>query len=241
MSSFEIGDWFYGQGNQKSLKDFERLVNVLTSPTFSLDDIRKTKWKTVFQDLGKNKEEINPKRSEWVDDSGWKTTEINIEVPVHLKMAQGHGIEKHLAGTLHHRSIVSILEENVINAPASKFFHMDGHELKWRPDKTEGAQEFRVLSELYNSDAFLEAQREIRSNPPPKIKDCTLPRVVVGVMFWSDATHLSAFSTSKLWPLYMLFGNNSQYGRGQDSSDSCYHVAYFDTVRAYILPPSYYA
>ncbi|KAJ3540489.1 hypothetical protein NMY22_g4265 [Coprinellus aureogranulatus] len=44
------------------------------------------------------------------------------------------------------------------------------------------------------------------------------------------ATHLSTFSTAKLWPLYMIFGNESKHERGRGTSESCYHVAYFDTV-----------
>lgn len=228
ISSFELGEWFYGQGSQKSIKDFKALVRILTSPTFSLDDIRETKWTGVFQDLGKNKEDINPKTSQWVDDSGWKTTEVKIDVPVHHRMLQGHGVESRVVGTLHHRSIVSILEERVRNAPGLQFLHLDGHELRWKPNKEEDAREFRIISELYNSDAFLEAQREIRDNPPAKIKDCDLPRVLVGLQFWSDATHLSTFSTSKLWPLYMVIGNKSKFRRTK--GDSCYHVAYFDSV-----------
>ncbi|TEB21218.1 hypothetical protein FA13DRAFT_1800109 [Coprinellus micaceus] len=204
ISSFELGEWFYGKGSQKSIKDFKALVRILTSPTFSLDNIRETKWTGVFQDLGKNKEDINPKTSQWVDDSGWKTTEVKIDVPVHYRMLQGHGVESHV------------------------FLHLDGHELRWKPNKEEDAQEFRIISELYNSDAFLEAQREIRDNPPAKIKDCDLPRVLVGLQFWSDATHLSTFSTSKLWPLYMVIGNESKFRRTK--GDSCYHVAYFNSI-----------
>ena len=235
-SSFELGEWFHGQGNLKSQKDFQGLVKILANPSFSLDDIRDTKWSTVFQDLGKNKDEILAEKSEWVDDSGWKVTPFEIEVPIHDKMAKGKGVESHIAGVLHHRSIVSILEEKVMNAPTSRFFHLDAHELRWQPGGKETSPEFRVISELYNSDAFLEAQSEIRNNPPPSIKDCPHPRVVVGAMFWSDATHLSTFSTSKLWPLYMLFGNDSKYQRGSDTSESCYHVAYFDSVSGSLFP-----
>ncbi|KAJ3538209.1 hypothetical protein NMY22_g5263 [Coprinellus aureogranulatus] len=217
-SSFELGEWFHGQGSQKSLKDFQKLVGVLTSPTFSLDDLEDVKWTRVFQELGKNKDEIIPSRSQWVDDSGWKTTDVEIEVPIHSRMGQGQGMEKRVAGTLHHRSIVSILEEKIRNADASKFFHLDGHELIWQPDPaSHGAPEFRVLTELYNSDAFLNAQRELKTNPPAEIGDCSLPRVVVGAMMWSDATHLSTFSTSKLWPLYMVFGNETYFDSLSDN------------------------
>ncbi|KAJ3534489.1 hypothetical protein NMY22_g6905 [Coprinellus aureogranulatus] len=230
VSSFQLGDWFYNQGNQKSLKDFKALIRILKSPAFSVDDIKKTPWTAIFRELGKNKEDMSAKKGEWVDDSGWKTTEVAIEVPVHNRMAQGRGVERNVAGTLHHRSITSILEEKIRNQIASQIFHFDGHELLWKPGEAEGSPEFRILSELYNSDAFLEAQNEVRHNPPPEIGNCELPRVVVGLMYWSDATHLSTFSTSKLWPLYMVFGNESKYRRGAGTSDTCNHVAYFDSI-----------
>ena len=230
ISSFELGEWFYGQRTQKSLNNFKALVRILTDPTFSIEDIKKTHWDAVFQDLGKNKEAIDPRKSEWVDDSGWKTTEVKIDVPVHHRMEQGHGVEAHVVGTLHHRSIVSILEEKVKNPPGLQYLHLDGHELIWQPDPAEGSAQFRVVSELYNSDAFLLAEQEIRDHPPPEIEDCKLPRVVVGLQFWSDATHLSTFSSSKLWPLYMVFANESKYRRGTGPGESCYHVAYLDSV-----------
>lgn len=229
-SSFELGEWFYGQGTQKSLKDFKALIDVLTSPDFSIDDIRDTKWTTVFQNLGKNKEELNPVKSDWVDDAGWKVTEVEIEVPIHHRMKHGRGVEKHVAGKLFHRSIVSIVEEKIRNAEDSRLFHYSGHELLWKPDSSESSPEFRVMSELYHSDAFLKAQIEVNQSAPAGIENCSLPRVVVGLMFWSDATHVSTFSTSKLWPLYMLFANESKYRRIKGGADLCNHVAYFDAV-----------
>lgn len=229
LSSFELGEWFYGQGTQKSIKDFKSLVKVLTSPNFSIADIKKTSWTTVFQNLGKNKEEIDPRQSDWVDDVGWKTTDIELDVPVHHRMERGRGIEKAIVGKLYHRSIVSIVEEKIRNEKDHRLFHHEGFELSWKPDATNAdSPEFRVLSELYTSDAFLKAQKEVRESPPPQIKDCTLPRVVVGLMFWSDTTHISTFSPQKVWPLYMLFANESKYKCGRGVSEN--HVAYFDIV-----------
>lgn len=206
------------------------MVDILTSPGFSLEDIKTTKWTRVFQDLGKNKEELNPKTSQWVDDAGWKATDVEIEVPIHNKMKEGRGVEKRVAGKLFHRSIVSIVEEKIRNAEESKLFHHTGHQLLWKPDSADSSPEFRVMSELYHSDAFLKAQTEVNQHPPPTIEHCPMPRVVVGLMLWSDATHVSTFSTSKLWPLYMLFANESKYRRTKGVSDLCNHVAYFDAV-----------
>jgi hypothetical protein len=92
-----------------------------------------------------------------------------------------------------------------------------------------------VHGELYMSPAYLEAQREIQEYPGEP--GCDLPRVVVALMFWSDATHLTSFGNAKLWPLYLFFGNESKYRRCKPSCHLCEHVAYFQTVSIYIARP----
>ncbi|KAF5319997.1 hypothetical protein D9611_011026 [Ephemerocybe angulata] len=230
VSSFELGEWFYNQGSQKSLKDFKSLIEILTDPTFSIEDLKTTKWTRVFQDLGKNKEEISVGRSQWVDDAGWRTKDIELDVPIHNRMEKGRGMEKHVAGQLHYRSIVSIVEEKIRNAEDSRHFYYDGYELLWQPGEEKECPEFRLVSELYHSEAFLRAQREVRESPPPQIGACNLPRIVIGLSFWSDATHLSTFSISKIWPLYMLFANESKHRRTSGQNDLSNHVAYFDSL-----------
>jgi len=59
---------------------------------------------------------------------------------------------------------------------------------------------------------------------------CTLPHHIVALMFWSDATQLTSFGDAKLWPLYVFFGNQTKYRRGQPSAKLCSHVAYFQMV-----------
>ena len=74
------------------------------------------------------------------------------------------------------------------------------------------------------------------SRPPEN--GCTLPRRIIGLMLWSDATHLTAFGMAKLWPLYVCMGNESKYMRCWPSSNLCSHAAYFHTVRhLFILVP----
>ncbi|KIM55613.1 hypothetical protein SCLCIDRAFT_78560, partial [Scleroderma citrinum Foug A] len=53
-----------------------------------------------------------------------------------------------------------------------------------------------------------------------------LPQQIVGLMLWSDATHLTTFRTAKLWPLYIYMGNKSKYMHCWPSSNLCSHAAY---------------
>jgi hypothetical protein len=83
--------------------------------------------------------------------------------------------------------------------------------------------------ELYTSPPFISAHRELQNMVGEP--NCNLPRVVVGLMFWSDATFLTTYGNAKLWPLYMAFGNDSKYQRCKPSSNLYEHVAYFEEVR----------
>jgi hypothetical protein len=85
-----------------------------------------------------------------------------------------------------------------------------------------------VYSEAYSSPAFLEAHKEINSLPHDPDDD--LERVVASLMMWSDVTHLASFGDASLWPVYLLFGNQSKYTQGKPTASTCHHVAYIPTV-----------
>jgi len=55
-------------------------------------------------------------------------------------------------------------------------------------------------------------------------------RVVLGLMFSSDGTQLMSFSTAKLWPVYLLIGNESKDRRSKLSCQAFEHVAYLETA-----------
>ncbi|KAJ7673060.1 hypothetical protein DFH06DRAFT_53284 [Mycena polygramma] len=61
----------------------------------------------------------------------------------------------------------------------------------------------------------------------PREPNCTLERVILSLMWWSDSTHLASFGDAALWPLYLFFGNQSKWLRVKPRSNLCHHVAYF--------------
>ncbi|KIO27586.1 hypothetical protein M407DRAFT_23129 [Tulasnella calospora MUT 4182] len=85
----------------------------------------------------------------------------------------------------------------------------------------------RVHDELYTSDAWIEEQARIDqlSDIPDE-----LPRAIAGLMFWSDATHLTQFGAAKMWPLYLYFGNQSKLLRGKPTAQASHHVAYIPSL-----------
>jgi Plavaka transposase len=226
-SSFLLGDWYWNCGVQKTQENFKTLLNIIMDPSFSSEDIRDTRWSRVNTLLGTTTEPSDIQddaNSEWLDeDAGWKRSIIRIKVPFHQRAAKP-GPQDYIVGELHHRSITQVIKERMA-ASGQSYFHTNPYELLWKPNENTEAR--RVYGEMYTSDAFLKAHRDLMNSP----NDCQAPRAIVALMFWSDATHLTSFGQAKLWPLYMFFGNDSKYRRAKVSSNLCNHIAYFQKVR----------
>jgi hypothetical protein len=121
-----------------------------------------------------------------------------------------------------------VIREKISGLNHSNLFHFQPYELLWQ--KSLDGDTIRVQSELYTSPEFIEAHQELQNSPPEP--NCDLPRVVVALMFWSDATQLTSFGNTQLWPLYLSFGNDSKYLRCKPRCHLCEHVAYFQKVSA---------
>ena len=164
--------------------------------------------------------------NEWLDeDARWTRSPILITVPFHHRMKHP-GAKSHIIFDFYYRSLVSLIKEKLSNPLDDQHFHYEPYSLLWKPN--EESDEVHVHGELYSSSAFREAHRRLQEFPGEP--GCELPRVVVGLMFWSDATHLATFGNAKLWPCYLFFGNESKYRRCKPSCNLCAHVAYFQTV-----------
>ncbi|KAF9521934.1 hypothetical protein CPB83DRAFT_872126 [Crepidotus variabilis] len=50
--------------------------------------------------------------------------------------------------------------------------------------------------------------------------------VCIGLMIWSDSTHLASFGTATLWPIYLYIRNQSKYIRAKPSEFAAHHLAY---------------
>lgn len=223
-SSFMLGDWFWSRGTQKSIEDFNALLQVLKSPGFSVDDIKNTQWNLIHNQLGSSDlDECNTPWSSDVD-AGWIREPITLTVPFHKQQAHP-GNKTFQAGNFYRRSIVEVMRERIASADGHHFHH-EPYELYWQP-RLEN-QPIRVFGDLYTSPEFLHVHQELQSSPPEP--GCTLPRVVVGLIFSSDVTHLSQFGDAKLWPVYLFFGNDSKYRRCKPSCYLCNHIAYLQAV-----------
>jgi hypothetical protein len=222
LSSFQLGEWYLNAGSDLSLQSLSDLVRIAQNPGFA-EDISQVNWKKAFNALSACPDEITGYNDAWLDDDGWKETNISIPLPL-----KGGMKENIAAGVLHHRSIVSIVRDKIASS-TNETFHYEPFELSWQPDSQIPAT--RVRSELYNSDAFIKAHHDLQNSPP--LPGCQRERVVVGLMFWSDETQLTNFSSEGIWPCYLQFANESKYERCKPTSNLAHIVAFFDKVRPF--------
>jgi len=159
------------------------------------------------------------------DTGGWMKTPIKIDIPFH-KRTLHPGTKEFDTGILHHRKLISVIQQKLTWLSNHPHLHFEPYELFWQPNDTAGL--IRVYGELYTSDAFLQAHHEVQNSIGEP--GCDLPHVVLGLMFASDGTQLTTFSNAKLWPVYLMFGNESKDRRSKPSCHAFEHVAYLETV-----------
>ena len=224
-NAFRLGNWYWNGGVQKSQESFKSLLNIVGDPAFDPQDVREANWSKIDKVLDANDYDEG-EMPEWQkEDAGWKHKPITITIPFHNRM-EAPGTQQRVVFDLHYRSVVEVIKEKLSNATDDAHFHYEPYEYIWKP--TDNSDELRVYGEMYTSPAFQDAHRELQESAAEP--DCDLPRVVVALMFSSDATQLTNFGNAQLWPCYMFFGNESKYRRCKPSCKLCNHIAYFQKV-----------
>ncbi|KAF9503828.1 hypothetical protein BS47DRAFT_1309176, partial [Hydnum rufescens UP504] len=102
-----------------------------------------------------------------------------------------------------------------------------------------------VFGELYSSDLWLWLHDAIQKQPPECNHDgthCNLVRVVAAIILWSNVMQLANFGTAKLWPAYLMLGNQSGWYCGKPTACKCHHIANFtllpDSIQDFICQAS---
>ena len=227
-SSFLLGDWYWNGRTQKSKESFRELMKIVGAPEFRPEDVNTTRWDFINAQLRAGAEETGP--SQPFEGAGWTKTAVTIKVPFHKRTVKP-GVYDYHAGDMHHRTLISVIREKLANQQHDELFHYQPYNLLWQRDGSPAL--INVHGELYTSEAFLQAHKDLQQSPPEP--GCDLECVVIALMFWSDATQLTTFGNAKLWPCYMYFGNESKYRRCKPSCCLCSHIAYFNHVCTCVL------
>jgi hypothetical protein len=228
LNSFLLGDWYWGRGD-KSARDFKELIDIIGDESFKPEDVRSTQWSKINAALSSSGNETE----DWVDDTaGWSNESVTILVPVHerrVAVRDQHQLtapRRYTVRGFRYRRLLDVIKEKLTSHNDHPHFHYEPFQLWWTPPGS--THRSRVYSELYTSDSFIRAHVELQASPP--VQGCSLPRAIVALMLWSDATQLTSFSDTKLHPLYLFFGNESKYRRSSPSAHSGSHIAYFRSV-----------
>jgi hypothetical protein len=226
QSSFLLGEWYWNGGEKKSQTSFQNLLQIVGHPSFCPEDVSGKNWRLIDAKLsgehvgGPNDEDSVANNLK--DDADWIKTPVKISVPFHSRMLHP-GPKDFDAGILHHRRLISVIKEKVTRTAHLQF---EPYEFFWKPNNA--TEPVRVYGELYTSEAFFDAHRMLQDSPGESA--CELPRVVLGLMFASDGTQLTAFGSAKLCPVYLTFGNESKDRRSKPSCQAFEHIAYLETV-----------
>ncbi len=243
VSAFFFNRWFKSGSKQKSDGERDLLKEIVGDEDFRGADIQNANFAAIDKQLAKDVQ------SPW-GGNGWTSSTVTVEVPLLVKQtkatkqaqartaqydkrhdivdeeARQVPIHKFEVPHIHHRSLLHILRSAIEDDPSSKDFHWHGFEERWQPPDPNVPSE-RVFGELYTSEAFLKAERELLS----AVAEDDLPRVIAAIMVWSDATHVAQFGQAKMWPIYLFFGNLSKYLRCRPSSKAAHHLAFLPSVR----------
>jgi hypothetical protein len=222
MTVYRFMEWMTTGSNQKSHGEVDRLAkDVIGAPDFKAEDLAGFSAHREIKRFDSSEPSGN--KAPFLGDN-WKESSVPISIPTGLRDPSGQG-QDFVIPELHHRSLVGVMKAALADISARKFHFSPFKRFKRMPS----GHEERCIDEVYTSDAFLEAHDKLQKQPNEP--GCKLEKVVLGLMFWSDSTHLANFGTAKVWPLYMYFANLSKYIRGKPGSGASHHVAYIPSVR----------
>lgn len=218
MGIWRLMTWMITGSRQKSEAEVTRLVHeVIQAEDFDHSHFDGFNAHTQMNHFDKSENATNAGLD------GWKESSVDILVPTRERDPDGNGQPFTISG-LFHRSLTSVIRA-VFTEKAAKWFHLTPFKRIW---KSPTGQEQRLYDELYTSDAWIAAHDDLQKQQLDN--GCTLERVIAGLMFWSDATHLAQFGNASAWPVYLFFGNQSKYIRGRPNSGACHPIAFIPTV-----------
>ena len=221
-----LGWW--SEGSCDGVASLDRLVKCLKSPYFNLSQLKDFNATNAVHQFEKSQSSSNPGTTLKPGD-GWKTGSVKIRVPcTGVKQREQDEPEFTVNGILY-RDTVEVITRELQDPDSFERIHIKPFEEWWKPSESDDP--VRVYSDVFTSDAMLEADRQLQDSLKAAASaGPQLETFIVSALFYSDSTCLTAFSNATLWPMYMFIGNESKYVRSKPNSFSAHHIAYLPTV-----------
>ena len=226
-----LGWW--SEGSCDGIASLDRLVKCLTSPHFDPSQLKDFSAVSAVRRFEKQHCSSNPGTTLEPGD-GWKVGSVKIRLPcTKVKQHEEDAPEFTVDGILY-RDVAEVITKELQDPDSFERLHLKPFEEWWKPSGSDDP--VRVYSDVYTSDAMLEADRKLQESL--KVTGSAGPHLetfIVSVGLYSDSTNLTAFSHASLWPMYMYIANESKYSRAKPTSFSAHHIAYLPTVQNLVV------
>ena len=226
-STFRLMHWYNGKSAVKSFGEVNRLVqDVLLANDFRLEHLKNS---SAEREAGRVDAHYDKSSAIFSAHDGWTQSTVSIPVPIekranlftpNTKEATAPRFETQ--GVLH-RNITEVVRSALKESDGTQYHLLPFKEF-WQRSAHDPVE--RLYSEIFTSDVMIDAHQAVQQDMP----NCTLEKVVIPLLLWSDATLLASFGNASLWPVYLFLGNLSKYVRGKPSSFSAHHIAYIPKV-----------
>jgi hypothetical protein len=230
MSQFLWTRWFLGnpQGGMSAQHSDRFTRDVVTNPRFNSDDLQGMKLGDIQDALVRwNHSPCEPNR-------GWKSVSVTIDVPLGKpKKGTDHPLSMPFTvSNLQIRSIVEILKNVLTHDSNTRDFIWIPYK-EYQCDLATGEKRTRIYNEAMSGDEVHRLWNEVQRREAPV--GCTLPRLVLFLRFWSDATHLVQFGEHKLWPFYLCLANQPKWLCADPHMGAWHDFAYLPLVCVFCL------
>ena len=160
---------------------------------------------------------------------GWHEASLDIRLPIERQQFESEDKAPTLSiPRFFHRRITDIIR-SVCTSRVAEAFHFTPYTMHWSPDPLNPERNERIYGDTYLSDVMVKAQTEVDSLP--RVEGDTKERVVLGLMLASDCAQLTSFGSASVWPIYLMFANQSKRERAKPSCHAVHHLAYAPSVR----------
>jgi hypothetical protein len=227
ITTFRLMHWYNGESALKSFGEVNRLVkDVLFAEDFSLEHLINF---SAEREAGRIDSHHDKSSTIFSADDGWLEASVSIPVPIEKRAnsfkpnTKEEMAPRYETQGVFHRKITEVVKSALKQSDATQYHLLPFKEF-WQRSAHEPVE--RLYSEVFTSDVMIEAHQAIQKDIP----DCTLEKVIIPLLLWSDATLLASFGNASLWPVYLFLGNLSKYVRGKPSSFSAHHIAYIPKV-----------
>ncbi|KAJ3554423.1 hypothetical protein NM688_g3120 [Phlebia brevispora] len=228
-SAFRLMWWAYTGANSKCHDEMHRLVHqVIRAKDFKPDDLEN--FSMTAEERRLDRSLLSTENLVW---QGWKTQSVEIPLPKERVKYRSEGdAPKFTVSGILTRSLTSIMS-STCTEKTGRELNYDGYKLLYRDSDANRSfmpELERLYCETYDSDAYLEEEAKVRSQPRNPEDDPSIPYCIFTYNNYSDNTHLTNFGVASLWPAYSYPGNMSKYKRMKGNSFCANHIAYAPTL-----------